>query len=331
MSKKKTKRQSRYHGVVVVDKPEGLTSQDVVGVIRRAAGTRRVGHTGTLDPLATGLLLILVGEATKLSEYMVGFDKTYEGTMRLGVESDTYDCQGEIKDGPGGEIPSLEKLRELTEPFTGEIEQVPPPYSAVKVKGKKLYEYARAGEKVDAKARRVKVSSYEILSMEGDIATFRVACASGTYVRSLVHELGQAAGCGALVQSLRRTETADFTLEEAVSLETFQDMAPDAVGPYLLPIVDTLTDWPIYVLEKSAETWIERGQAIPAALAHHEGSSETGRIGDLVFLVKLSGAAVAVAKVVPAPPSPPPAQLARHAGLWFQPVKLMQTSENTEK
>lgn len=320
---KKSKRESPHHGLVVIDKPTGMTSQGVVSAVRRVAGTRRVGHTGTLDPLATGLLLILVGEATKLSEYMVGADKAYEGTMRLGVQSNTYDCQGETTPGPGAEIPDLEALKEATAPFIGDIEQIPPLYSAIKVKGKKLYEYARAGKDVEVQPREVFVERFEVVSIEGDTAKFVVECGSGTYVRSLVHDLGQAIGCGALVDSLRRTAIEDFTLEESVTLEALTEAGPDKFTDSLLPMVDAMTDWPIMFVEKSALTWIARGQAIPTALAQHDSDSNEPRIGELVFLSKLMGDAVAVAKMIPTPPSNPPAQLARYGGPWLQPVKIV--------
>ncbi|MDK2970376.1 MAG: tRNA pseudouridine55 synthase [Candidatus Sumerlaeota bacterium] len=320
---KGSKRQSRYHGVVPVDKPEGMTSQDVVNVVRRVAGTRRIGHTGTLDPLATGLLLVLVGEATKLSEYMIGFDKEYVGTMRLGVQSDTHDAQGEIIDGPGQPLPDLQALKRLAEPLTGEISQVPPAFSAVKVKGRKLYEYARKGESVKVEARTVRVDAFDILELNEDVAHFRVACSSGTYVRSLVHQIGQDAGCGAIVTSLRRTVIEDFHIDEAVTIDQLREAGDEGFGDFLLPMLDTLTSWPIYYVETGGVDWLRRGQAIPATLAQLDGESAAGRIDDLVFLCALGGDAVAVARVVPRPPSRPPAQLSRHVGLWFQPVKLL--------
>lgn len=320
---KGSKRLSRFHGVVVVDKPTGMTSQDVVNVIRRVSGTRRVGHTGTLDPLATGLLLVLVGEATKLSEYMVGFDKVYEGTMRLGMQSDTHDSAGEIVAGPGGGIPPIERLRELAKPLTGDLQQVPPAFSAVKVRGKKLYEYARAGEVVEAEPRDVHVSEFSIMDVDGDTATFRIACSSGTYVRTLVNDIGQAAGCGALVASLRRTAIADFTLDEAATLEKLQEGGLESFGEFVLPMLDTVTRWPIYYVGEDGQMWLKRGQAIPSALGTIDKDSQPARMNENIFLCPPGQDALAVAKVIPAPPSRPPAQLARHVGMWFQPVKLL--------
>jgi len=328
---KRSKKDSLHHGLVLVDKPAGMTSQDVVSAVRRLAATRRVGHTGTLDPMATGLLVILLGEAAKLSEYLVGFDKTYEGTMRLGATSDTYDLQGEVEEHADAKAPDLEALRKLTAPFTGEILQTPPPYSAVKVRGRKLYEYARAGETVEVEPRPIRVDEFEILEADGRSARFRVACSSGTYVRSLVHELGQSAGCGAVVESLRRTRVGDISIDEAATLQELETAGAGKFGEYVLPMVDALTDWPIYAIGDTAAMWVKRGQAIPTSLAKLDPESRPAAIGDGVFLCPFGGDALAVAKVVPAPPSRPPAELNRHTGMWFQPVKLLTPVEEPEK
>jgi len=330
MARKRSRRESQFHGIVVVDKPAGMTSQDVVDVVRRAAGTRRVGHTGTLDPLATGLLILLLGEATKLSEYLMAFDKEYVGTMRLGVESDTYDVEGTLVPHPDRPVPGAECLRELAKPLTGDIMQTPPPYSAVKIAGRKLYEYAREGEKVDAEARPVQVKAFEVGHVTDGEAGFRVACSSGTYVRSLVHELGQAAGCGAVVATLRRSGVGDYTLEEAIPLDTLRRATPETFGEFVAPMVDALTSWPVFHLGEGMINWIRRGQAIPASLARWDPETGHARLGDAVFLCPEEGDALAVAKVMAAPPSRPPAALARQTGFWLQPVKLLGPGEGEE-
>ncbi len=324
---KGSKRQSLYHGVIVVDKPTGMTSQDVVTVVRKAAGTRRVGHTGTLDPLATGLLLLMLGEATKLSEYLVGYDKSYEGTMKLGVRSDTYDIQGQVEETGCTDFPDGEALASLAEEFTGEIDQVPPPYSAVKIKGKKLYEYARKGEVVEAEPRQVRVDEYAILEQEGDRVRFRVRCSSGTYVRSLVHDLGEKADCGALVEELRRTEIGDFKIDEAFTLDQVRECAPEEFGNLVTPMMDVVPDWPVFHINDQAALWIRRGQAIPVGMCQLDGESRNPRIGDLVYICPLGKDAMAVSKTVPAPPGSPPAELKRYTGLWLQPVKLLAPEE----
>ncbi|MEO8376731.1 MAG: tRNA pseudouridine(55) synthase TruB, partial [Candidatus Sumerlaeota bacterium] len=214
---------SEYHGVLLVDKPAGITSHDVVDRVRKVFGTRRVGHAGTLDPGATGLLVMLLGEATKISEYLIGCDKSYEGTMQLGVVSDTYDAEGEIKPGAGKTLPrKMDDLQEFASDLTGDIDQVPPAYSAKKVAGKKLYEYARQGNVPEIESREITVSDFEILTYEGDKAEFGVDCSSGTYVRSLVHSLGEAAGCGAILIELRRTDVGPFGIEDAHTLENLE-------------------------------------------------------------------------------------------------------------
>ncbi|MFA5843137.1 MAG: tRNA pseudouridine(55) synthase TruB [Candidatus Gracilibacteria bacterium] len=210
--------------VLVLDKPSGVSSFREVARVRRESGVRRVGHLGTLDPLATGVLVVAVGEATKLIEYFMKADKVYEATAEFGKVSDTYDREGEIK--VFASVNSLEKItREAIEQalpsFTGEIMQVPPIFSALKIKGKPAYELARAGKKVELKARPVVIHALEILSFETPFLRLRIHCSSGTYIRSLVHDLGQKLGVGALMTELRRTRVGPFSLEALgeISLE----------------------------------------------------------------------------------------------------------------
>lgn len=323
MARGKARRQSAHHGILVVDKPEGFTSQDAVNIVRKAAQTRRVGHTGTLDPMATGVLVMVVGEASKLSEYLTGFDKAYEGELRLGAHSDTYDATGRVVVVPDAAIPSGDELRALAARWTGDIQQVPPPYSAVKVAGRKLYEYAREGEQVEARPRPVRVDEYAIDDPADGVARFRIRCSSGGYVRSLVHEVGQAAGCGALVQSLRRTAVGDIDISEAVRLDALREGGHDAFLEHLLPMVDACTHWPVYYVRPNEAGWLRRGQAIPASLAAIDSESAPVSLGGLCFLCPHGGDAMAVGKLVAAPPGKPPADLARHSGFWFQPVKLL--------
>jgi tRNA pseudouridine55 synthase len=221
--------------------------------------------------------------------------------------------------------PTLEELRALTVPLSGNFEQVPPPYSAVKVAGRKLYEYARSGETVEADPRPIRVDEFSILSLEGDVAHFRVGCSSGTYVRSLVHDLGQAAGCGAVVASLRRTKVGDMTLEESVTHSTVQQSTPESLAAYVLPMVDALTTWPVYHVPPVGVEWLKRGQAIPVNLTEQDTESAAARVGDMVYLCPMGKDAMAVAKTLPSPPSKPPQALQRYSGMWFQPTKLLMT------
>lgn len=323
---KRSKRESRYNGLLVVDKEQDMTSQDVVNVVRRVANTRRIGHTGTLDPLATGLMILLLGEATKLSEYLITCDKVYEGEMILGQRSNTYDIQGEIEVVVETPQLTLEALQAATVRYTGEIMQTPPPYSAVKINGKKLYEYARAGEVVEAEARPVRVDEYSISDLEGNKAKFRIACTSGTYVRTLVHELGRDLGCGALVSVLRRTEIEDFTLAESITLAAIKEKSQDDLGEFIIPMMDALTDWPIFYLSQEGKDWLLKGQAIPERLGQFDAETPVAKMGDLVFMCPLGQDAIAIGELVPAPKSPPPAALKHHVCRWIQPAKLLTTT-----
>src|SRR3989337_2479213 len=214
---------SPVSGVLVVDKPVGLTSHDVVQIIRRGTGIRRAGHTGTLDPRASGVLVILIGPAVRLSEYVSASDKRYQATIRLGSSTDTYDAEGTVTGLSSEEHISEDKFFDILQTFVGEIEQVPPPYSAVKVKGRKAYEMAREGEEVNLEPRMIQVFSLEVLEWAPPEVVIDVYCSSGTYVRSLANDLGSELGCGAHLIGLRRTKSGKFTLRDAVPLRRLQE------------------------------------------------------------------------------------------------------------
>ena len=205
-------------GLLLVDKPKGITSHDAVHAIRRALETNKVGHAGTLDPMATGLLVVGVGRATRLLRYLSGLDKTYEGTGRLGSETDTLDADGDVV-RTAEVAASRVDLARVMAGLTGEIQQKPPAYSAVKVGGRPLHRAARKGEEVEAPSRRVRIDSFELAAFDGTDFEFRVTCSGGTYVRSLVADVGNALGCGAHLVRLVRTRVGPFSLEDAVPLE----------------------------------------------------------------------------------------------------------------
>jgi tRNA pseudouridine55 synthase len=218
-------------GLIVVDKPIGPTSHDVVGRVRRLTGVRRVGHAGTLDPLASGVLLVCVGPATRLVEYLVGLDKVYETTIRLGQATTTYDAEGEI----AAERPVALTVAEIAaalDGFRGTIRQRVPPYSAVKQDGQPLYKRARRGEAIDLPQREVAIHALDLLSYEPPLLALRVVSSSGVYIRSLAHDLGEALGCGGHVAALRRTAVGRFTLDEAAALD---ELTPDNIAARLLP------------------------------------------------------------------------------------------------
>lgn len=202
-------------GVVLVDKPRGITSHDAVDAVRRALGTRKVGHAGTLDPMATGLLVMGVGRATRLLRFLSGLDKEYEGTGRLGVETDTLDAEGEVVREAPVEVEE-EALREAMASLTGEIDQRPPAYSAVRVGGERLHRAARRGERIEAPPRRVRVDAFDLVGFASPDFDFRVVCSAGTYVRSLVADVGTSLGPGAHLTRLVRTRIGPYRRAEAV-------------------------------------------------------------------------------------------------------------------
>jgi tRNA pseudouridine55 synthase len=205
-------------GILSIDKPKGPTSHDVVSRVRRLANTRKVGHGGTLDPLSSGLLILALGRATRLLEYVQSESKTYRALVRLGQTSSTYDGEGKLEDSGAVDV-SDEKLLTALSRFRGKIEQAPPMFSAVKREGKPLYELARKGVVVQRERREVTIYELELLSYERPDVTLYIRCSGGTYIRSLAHDLGQFLGCGAYMAGLRRTEVGQLTLQDAVPLQ----------------------------------------------------------------------------------------------------------------
>jgi tRNA pseudouridine55 synthase len=213
-------------GILVVDKPQGCTSHDVVDFIRKRFGFKKVGHAGTLDPMATGVLVILIGKSTKSSDSFLGADKEYDATLTLGATSDTGDAWGKITPsepipGPG---PGIGIIESAFGKFLGPIEQVPPAYSAVKFKGKKLYEFARKGIEVKVAPRKVVIKELKIYKTDGREVSFSTTCSKGTYIRQLCIDIGRELGCGAYLSRLRRTRSGDFAVKDAVNFEDLRNM-----------------------------------------------------------------------------------------------------------
>lgn len=275
-------------GVLVVDKPVGLTSHDVVQIVRRGTGIRRAGHTGTLDPRASGVLVILIGPAVRLSEYVSASDKRYQATIRLGSSTDTYDAEGIVTDSTDVSDITEDRFDEILQKFVGEIEQVPPPYSAVKVKGRKAYNMAREGEEVELEPRMIQVYSLEVLEWAPPEAVIDVYCSSGTYVRSLAHDLGKELGTGAHLVGLRRTKSGRFTLRDAVPLRRLQE-AFDAGNwyKYLIPAAEALSDWPMVELDGDDVELIRHGHRIPAEPGSKGWARGVSQQGDLVALLEV--------------------------------------------
>lgn len=231
---------SNINGIIVVNKPQNWTSHDCVAVMRRAVGVKRIGHTGTLDPMATGVLPVCIGTSARIMEYLDLDNKTYRCTMKLGITTDTEDVWGEILTETELSSVTEEQIREVFAGFVGEIEQIPPKYSALKVNGKKLYEYARAGQDVEIKSRKITISSIDIEKIEGDEITFVVVCSKGTYVRTICKDIGDKLGCGAAMSALTRIASGIFTLEEAIDIEKIKEMTKEEIIEKLYP-----TDYPL--------------------------------------------------------------------------------------
>jgi tRNA pseudouridine55 synthase len=213
------------NGVLIIDKSAGVTSHDVVHRVRRILGQRSVGHLGTLDPMATGVLPLVIGSFTRLAQFYLSSEKSYEGTIRFGFSTDTYDAEGEPTSAATNIELSGKELDALAGKFRGVISQTPPPFSAKKIKGVPAYKLARKQKQVRLEPVQVEIKEFEILALDADRVRFRARVASGTYMRSVAHDMGQLLGCGAHLQSLRRTSVAEFTIDEAHSLE---DLSPDA-------------------------------------------------------------------------------------------------------
>jgi len=264
--------ESARSGVLIVDKGRGATSFDVVAIVRRRLGVRRIGHAGTLDPDATGVLPILIGEATKLTPYLVDHDKEYVATLRFGLTTDTHDVSGRIlSETPVDDI-SQDRLEEVCRAFVGQIHQVPPMYSAVHHQGRRLYELAREGIEVERAAREVFIRSIVIEKVDGPRATLRIVCGKGTYVRVLAADLGAALGCGGAVEHLVRWRVGPFELRDAVSWSelTGRREAALELWPHVRPMEAVLAGWPSVRLDGPGAAAFGHGQAadvIPAAAA----------------------------------------------------------------
>jgi len=213
------------NGLIIIDKPAGMTSHDVVGILRRITGERSIGHLGTLDPMATGVLPLLLGKFTRLAQYFSSTEKSYTGTIRFGFATDTYDAEGEPAGPDSHPVLALEQVRAAASRFQGEMEQMPPPYSAKKIAGTPAYKLAREGKPVELKPVKVLISSFEITAINGAEASFTMTISAGGYVRSVAHQLGQEMGCGAHLSNLRRTKSGVFTLADAHTLEELKSLA----------------------------------------------------------------------------------------------------------
>lgn len=225
-----------FEGILLVDKPQGLTSHDVVARCRKIFQIKKVGHAGTLDPMATGLLVILIGKATKVSQYLMSLDKQYTGTAHFGIETDSQDADGTVvKELPVPDISEQELKAKMAE-FLGDQYQIPPMFSAKKVSGKKLYELARAGKTVAREPRVIRIQRFDLTRFQSPEMDFIVDSSKGAYIRTIAHDLGQNLGCGAHLSALRRTRVGTFAIENADSLEVLENCTKSKLKAKLLPI-----------------------------------------------------------------------------------------------
>ena len=276
-------------GVIVVDKPEGWTSHDVVAKMRGIARTKRIGHLGTLDPIATGVLPLVIERATRLAQFYTRSDKIYEGVLRFGWSTDSYDRAGTVTGEKRDITVDATELEMLLEKFRGEIMQTPPPVSAKKIAGKRAYELARKSVVVELEP--VKVSIYELtaLSVEGAVVRLRAHCSGGTYIRSLAHDLGQLMGCGAHLEELRRMASAEFELSDARTLEQLQALAnDDRLLDAIVPASKMLPRMPAVYVDDVTITQIRHGRNFPASPFRSEAASRhvkaISREGDLIAI-----------------------------------------------
>ncbi|UFH49982.1 tRNA pseudouridine(55) synthase TruB [Pseudomonas sp. KNUC1026] len=271
-------------GIILLDKPQGFTSNAALQKVRWLLNAEKAGHTGSLDPLATGVLPLCFGEATKFSQFLLESDKAYETVMQMGMTTTTADAEGEVLKRRDVNV-TADDIQAALPAFRGSIQQVPPMYSALKRDGQPLYKLARAGEVVEREARSVTIGSLEMLALDGTCATLAVSCSKGTYIRTLVEDLGERLGCGAYVAQLRRTQAGPFDLTRTVTLEALEaahaEGGNEALDRFLLPADSGLQDWPLVSFSEHSTYYWLHGQPVRAPQAPESGmvrvEDHTGR------------------------------------------------------
>ena len=263
------------NGIVIVDKPQGWTSQDVTARLRRVFGTRRIGHGGTLDPMATGVLPVFVGRATRAVEFFEHAEKAYETVLRLGITTDTEDISGTVLEEKAVSV-TQEALDTVLAQFRGQIQQVPPMYSALKINGQKLCDLARKGKTVERQSRTITIHALDCLEFTGQTVRLRVRCSKGTYIRTLCKDIGEALGCGGCMEALRRIRAGAYTIEEAVPLETL--LETEDPQSYLRPVDSMFTDYRAITLTEKQELRCRNGNSFTLQIANgtYRAYSPTG-------------------------------------------------------
>lgn len=258
-------------GIINVYKPQEFTSHDCVAIVRRVSGVKKTGHTGTLDPMATGVLPVCIGKATRVIQYMDEDTKEYICTMKLGLRTDTLDVWGSVLEEKPALSVTKEEAAQVLKTFEGRISQTPPKYSAIKVNGKKLYEYARAGKDVEIKPREVVIHKIDVLDVTGETIKFKMCCGKGTYVRSVCDDAGRIFGCGAAMSSLVRSRNGMFSIDDAVDIRDIKEMTADELEKLLTRMDDAVSFRKIYVSGKAAEDLTD-GKRPQAGQASDAGS-----------------------------------------------------------
>jgi len=261
------------HGFLIVDKPSSVSSSSVVQKIKTLFRLRKVGHTGTLDPLATGLLVLCVGQATKFSRFVIDQDKSYQVAIRLGVATDTFDSEGKVTSKASADDISEEMIEFALERFRGEIKQIPPMYSAIKKNGVPLYKMARKGLQVEVDAREVKIYENTLLSFDGEILELYISCSKGTYIRTIAADLGDVLGCGAHVVSLRRLSVGHYVESDMLCMRELELAAnKGSLSDYLLPVSSPFKEWTELLLEAEQARLVKNGATIKHSLTDVLGS-----------------------------------------------------------
>ena len=280
------------NGIVIIDKPQGWTSQDVTARLRRVFNTRRIGHGGTLDPMATGVLPVFVGRGTRGVEFFEHAEKTYETVLQLGITTDTEDITGTVLTRCDAFVTG-QMLEQVLERFRGDIMQVPPMYSALKVNGQKLYDLARKGKEVEREPRPVTIHELTLLGMEADGIRLRVRCSKGTYIRTLCKDIGQALGCGGCMAALKRVSAGAYTIDEAVPLQTL--LEEENPEKYLRPVDSMFTQYPQVVLTPNQEKRCRNGNSFSITMepGTYRAYSQTG---EFLMLAKAEGGIMSTIK-----------------------------------
>ena len=282
------------NGILLVDKPQDWTSHDVVAKLRGVFGERRIGHSGTLDPLATGLLVVFLGKATKAVEFSEAAEKEYLAHLRLGIETDTQDITGTVLH-TSAETPDRAALEAVLPQFCGEIQQIPPMYSAIKVNGKKLYDIARRGGEVERQPRSIFIHELSVLGEENGEFVLRIRCSKGTYIRTLCHDIGKALGCGGVMTALRRTRVGGYDVQDAHTVAALSEMERDEAESLLLPLDSVFSDLQAVTLSCQNEAHCRNGR--PFSLQLSDGSYRLyGKDGQFLMIASVESEQVRALK-----------------------------------